>query len=124
MNDRCHPDDEAGFALLETMIALAIMAVMAGLTFLTISTNAQVVRDVALRRRAALVAQSVLDRTVAAGPDAPREGRDAGLIWTAAVTPYGGDGVLHGGVSLVTVTVTDGRVERPLIRLRTLGLSR
>jgi type II secretion system protein I len=115
---RTIPEKEQGFGLVETLVAVAIMALMASLTFAVIATNAQATRLVEDRRLAAMVAQSVIDQVAVGGPQA---GESAGLAWRATVEPYSGDAA-RGGLPLDQITVSVGLpgAPTPLLRLKTL----
>lgn len=111
-----------GFAIVEVVIAAAIVAGMMALTYRTIAANAQAARQVAERRHAAMLARSVLDQ-VTAGPAAAeqaRTGRDGGLTWRTARSPYGSGGALP--LERVVVEVRDAT--GPVLTLQTLRVTR
>jgi len=87
MMQRRPPAREAGFSLVETLIALAIIAAMTGVMADISVQDARAQAAVRDRRLAAIVARSALDRAAAGeGADA---GEDAGLAWHIAREPYG-----------------------------------
>ncbi|HYZ48240.1 MAG TPA: type II secretion system protein [Sphingomonas sp.] len=105
---------EQGFALAETLVALAIVGTMLAMTFRLIGSNALQVRQVEDRAVATLVARSALDYAVAIGRvgDGPLSGTSAGYRWEASVGPYAGDGRRQSRLRRVSVTVrgTGGKV--------------
>lgn len=116
---------EAGFALLETLVAAAIIAATMGMTYEAVASGARTAREMQDRRQASLVAQSLLAQvgaTIALSPGAS-SGRDGALTWLVEVAPVAGDDAPGaGGPPLMSVRATVGRVgeARPLVALRTL----
>ncbi len=113
---------EAGFALIDAMVSLAILGVVLGLFFEVVQTTLDARRHAAASRRAVLVAQSQLalaetSRSMAAS------GQDGALRWRTSVEPYAGQANSR-GLEQVTVTVTDGLSGRPQVALSTLRLAR
>jgi hypothetical protein len=98
---RRHPPAETGAVLVEALVAVLIIAGMAGLWFQTVNDNARQQRGLADRRTAMLVAQSQLATVGIIGAIAPgvRTGSDAGMTYAVAIAPAGE------GLSLVTVSV-------------------
>jgi Tfp pilus assembly protein PilV len=111
-----------GLAIVEVVIATAIVAGMMALTYRTIAANAQAARQVAERRHAAMLARSVLDQLTAgpAAADQARLGRDGALTWRTARTPYGHGGALP--LERVAVEVRDAT--GPVLTLQTLRVAR
>lgn len=72
-------DEEAGFSLIEALIALGIVAAITAAFFQTVGQNALASRGANDRREALLVAQSVIDRAVAG--ERVTSGRDGELHW-------------------------------------------
>ena len=114
-------EDEHGFGLIETLIAVAIMALMASITFEVIATNAQATKQVADRRLAAMVAQSAIEQITANAISGREDGQNAGLAWHATIERYSDDAA-RGGLPLDLITVIVARPGAPgqLLRLRTL----
>lgn len=111
----------AGFAIVEVVIAAAIVAGMMALTYRSIVTNAQAGRMVAARRTAAMVAQSVLAQATAApGGAQPTQGRDGALTWRVDRSPYPGSGALP--LERAAVLVRDDR--GPVLTLQTVRVAR
>lgn len=113
---------EAGFAIVEVVVAAAIVAGMMALTYRTIVGNAQAGRMVAERRNAAMLAQSVLAQATAS-PDAAslvQTGRDGALTWQVARSAYDNGGT----APLERVAVRVSGPNGPLITLDTLRLAR
>ncbi|MBX9664015.1 type II secretion system protein [Novosphingobium sp.] len=77
---------EAGFSLIEMLIALAIVTAMTGALVGTVGQDARARLAVQQRREALLVAQSVLDQM--ADANAPLEGRWRGYGWRVLRQPY------------------------------------
>ena len=113
---------ESGFALIEAIAALGVIAVISGMFLMTVQSSAQARRHVEQVRAGTLVARSRLDQAVAlARFDA--SGRDGAFDWSARVAPYAG--AANGpGLQEVTVTVSDHASGAPVAQLRTLRLAR
>lgn len=115
-----------GFSLVETLVALAVIAMMSGLFFDSISTNAKLAHTVAARREAVLLAQSLL--AAATAPSDTRNVADSGssrnLRWRITRVPHGGD-ARDSGVPLeeVRIEVADRATGRRLTSVRTLRLA-
>jgi hypothetical protein len=97
------------------MVAVLIIAGMAGLWFQTVSETARAQRGLADRRLAMLVAQSQIATVGVLGDIAPgvRTGSDAGMAYAITISPAGD------GLSRVAVAV-NGADGAPLARLETL----
>ncbi|WP_137861284.1 MULTISPECIES: prepilin-type N-terminal cleavage/methylation domain-containing protein [unclassified Sphingomonas] len=117
----------AGFSLVETLVALAVIAMMSGLFFDSIGTNANLSRTVAARREAVLLAQSLL--AAATAPSDSRNVADSGssrnLRWRITRLSRGGD-ARDGGIPLeeVRIEIADRTTGRPLTSVHTLRLAR
>ncbi len=117
--------DDAGFSLIEALIALAIIAAMTGALVETVAADAHARLAVDQRRAALLIAQSALDR--AKGGEAIDSGRAAGsgpeLAWHIDRQPYQQDAVPFAATRLeqLTVTVEDAG-GRALARLATVRI--
>lgn len=96
---------ETGAVLVEALIAILIVAAMAGLWFETVAGNARQQQALADRRLAMLVARSQLATVGVLSAIAPGEttGSDAGFDWKITIE---GGGEAPRGARLVTVTVT------------------
>ncbi len=118
-------NDEAGFSLIEALIALAIIAAMTGALVETIVTDAHARLAVQQRRAALLIAQSALDR--ARGGEAVDFGRFQAsgppLTWHIDREPYQDHAVPFAATRLerLTVTVADMDGHR-LARLATVRI--
>lgn len=86
---------ERGVALLEVLIACAIIMTMLGVTYQTIQTHARAAARLEDQRRAVLVAQSVMARVGAdiALAQGVTDGAEQGLSWRIEVDRFRGDGV-------------------------------
>ena len=114
-----------GFALVETLIATAIIAVMTAAFFQVVAGHARSVQTISERRAAVLVARSALDAAVGDNEDiVPRRGTDSRLQWRVTINPYeprtGGAPPLE----LVTVTVAPVGGDRAILQLRSLRTGR
>lgn len=111
-----------GLAIVEVVIATAIVAGMMALTYRTIAANARAAGLVAERRHAAMLARSVLDQATAgpAAAEQARVGRDGTLAWQVSRQPYGGGGALP--LEQVSVQVRDAT--GPVLTLQTLRVAR
>jgi len=118
------PHREGGFALAETLVALAVIATMTALFYDSIVVDARATQMAAARRGAALVARSVLDAVSAPGAT-PLEGRQGEFVWRAQISSFE-QGARDSGppLELVSVSVTQPPSDRPLVRLQTLRLGR
>lgn len=118
---------ESGFSLVETLVALAVIASMTGLLFETVSANASFARTVAKKREAMMIAQSLLAQmTVPGGVGAMAEqGSMHGIGWRVIHSRRGG-GARDGGAPLeeVRIVVADQATGHDLSNVRTLRLVR
>ncbi len=109
---------ETGSILIEALVAVAIVAAMAGLWFNTLAQGAAAERATADRRTALLVARSQLATVgvyTAAAPGVT-SGRDAGMAWRIDITPFP-----EAGQGMEQVVVSVGRPgAAALATLRTL----
>ncbi len=115
-----------GFALVETLIATAIIAVMLGVTLQAIALGARQTRMIEDRRQAMLIAQSQLSAAGAAQSDVfgDSNGLTSGIRWRITRRPYRTD--QPSVARLEEVTVTAGRADDPraLIILKTVRVAR
>ncbi len=118
------PHREAGVALVETLIAAAIICAMLVVWLQSAATAAATERMIADRRAATLIARSALEAAsaVAADPQLVAGGATPRFRWQVAIEPYAGGA----GPTLqrATVTVTAIATGRPLVTLSTLRLAR
>jgi len=123
---QCPRPSETGFGLVETLIAVAIIATVTIVTFQSIVMNARAMQAVEDRRTAVLVAKSALDAAVggSVGIDGPRSGNDGRMHWQVAVTPFQSRLGNAPPLDLITATVTLQGTERPILQLRTLKIGR
>jgi prepilin-type N-terminal cleavage/methylation domain-containing protein len=119
--------NDRGFSLVEALVALAIIAALAGALAETIGAHARMRAAMAQRHMALLVAQSALAR-VSAGD--PVEGGQAGdLFWHVVREPYDAGGAIGAGQGFavvaplehVGVAVEDG-AHHPVVTLRTVRI--
>jgi general secretion pathway protein I len=116
---------EAGFSLVEALVAFAIIAAMTGVLVETIAADAHARLAVQQRRAALLIAQSALDR--ARGGEAVdaghADGPGAELSWHIEREPYEEGSVPFAAARLerLTVTVADAG-GHPLARLATVRI--
>ncbi|HEX7853235.1 MAG TPA: prepilin-type N-terminal cleavage/methylation domain-containing protein [Sphingobium sp.] len=118
---------EEGFSLIETLVALAIIASMTALLFDAISLNARMTERVARKREAILLARSLLAQaSIPDGQGAMAEkGQWRTLYWRLSHRTIDG-GARDAGVPLeeVRVEVFDGLSRRRLTHVQTLRLGR
>tara|TARA_B110001454_G_scaffold12763_2_gene11610 strand:+ start:585 stop:977 length:393 start_codon:yes stop_codon:yes gene_type:complete len=88
------PAGERGVALLEVLIACAIVMAMLGVTYQAMQTHARAAYRLDDQREAVLVAQSVLARVGADIALAPGviDGGERGLSWRIEIDRYRADG--------------------------------
>lgn len=128
MMHRPQPQPANGFALVETLIAAAMIAGMLGVVFQVIQTGARQSREVENRRVAILVAQSQMASIGAAQNSSFGETRgiSRGVHWRIAIKPYRALGA--SAVNLEEVTVTTGipaeNKPRDMFILRTIRVAR
>jgi prepilin-type N-terminal cleavage/methylation domain-containing protein len=117
---------QAGFSLVETLIATAIVATMSLMFYQSVTVNARALNAIGDRRAAALVAQSALDLAVAGSSsrDLPRSGIDGQMRWQIDIETFQPRTGAAPPLELITVTVTPNRALRPVLRLRSLRLGR
>lgn len=102
---------ERGVALLEVLIACAIVMAMLGVTYQAMQTHARAANRLEGQREAVLVAQSVLARVGADIALAPgvTDGGERGLRWRIEVERYRGEGAgPNDDPALMRVMVTVG----------------
>lgn len=119
-------DTCAGFAVLEAMIALGILAAMLGMFFASLANFAAQERLIRDRRGAVLVARSLLEQSAdQSGPVIGARGVDGDFAWSIVTSAYGG-GAFDTGPALETVTISVARAgsAQPLVQLRTLRFGR
>lgn len=116
---------EAGFSLVETLVALAVIAGMSAMLFESISAHALAADRTAQKREAILLARSLLAQAgISAGPvELADNGRWRDLSWRFTRRPVGG-GARDSAAALqqVRVDVLDRKSGRRLVRVETLRL--
>jgi type II secretory pathway pseudopilin PulG len=94
---------ETGSVLVEALVAVLIVAAMAGLWFDTLAQGVRQQRTLADRRTAMLVAQSQLAAASVRNPSGQESsGVNAGMEWRTSIEPFPAAGE---GIERVTVTV-------------------
>lgn len=120
-------DSETGFSLVETLVALAVIAGMAGILFEAVAANAQAASGLARRREAVMLAQSLLAQaTMPPGPgELAEKGEWNGLAWRFSRRPIA-VGARDSGLPLeeVRIDVVAQPGGRRLVTVRTLRLDR
>ncbi|ATY34228.1 type II secretion system protein [Sphingomonas psychrotolerans] len=118
--------DASGFSLVETLVALAVIAAMSALLFEMVSANAGFAQATAKRREAVLLAESLLAATTAPSDShtVADTGKARGFNWRITRARRGG-GARDTGIPLeeVRITVTDGTTGRSLTSVQTLRLA-
>ncbi len=118
--------DQSGFALIETLVATAIVAMMAAMLFDVVIRDSMAHRALAQRRVAVAIAQSRLEQAAVVGltGDLPSNGVDQGFQWRITKALSGGNARETGPpLSLVTVEVAPVGQPRPMVRLQTLQIA-
>ncbi len=124
MNDTM-PPSQRGFALVETLIAAAIIAGMSVAAFQMIATHAKSVTAVAERRAAILMARSALDAAVGgAEPSSMVSAGNPPLRTTIEISPYRSAAGSAPALDLVTVRVTRANSSHVVTQLRSLRVGR
>jgi len=121
--------NEQGFSLVEALVALAIVAALAGALAETLGAHARTRGAMAARRQALMVAQSALARVEAGDP--AEGGQWGDLTWHVAREPYDAGGSPGAGntfamaapLEQVSVAVEDA-AHRPLVMLRSVRVMR
>ncbi len=116
------PPEEQGFALMDALVALAILGVILGMFVETVQSTAQARRHAADSRQAILVAQSRLALAVESD-GLPPSGRDGAFQWSSSVARYPGSDNSQ-GLEQVSVRVADAASGRVIATLSTLRLVR
>ncbi|MEJ1970187.1 MAG: prepilin-type N-terminal cleavage/methylation domain-containing protein [Rhizomicrobium sp.] len=120
------PSRQNGFALIDVLVALAILAVSLTALFRVIADSAARTRDAEAHRAAELIAQSEL---AAAGiayklNEGPVTGAEGPFAWWMEASPYGGNAESSAGTLwFVTVGVQLRTGGSPLVVLRSLRLA-
>jgi type II secretory pathway pseudopilin PulG len=116
---------QGGFALVETLIATAIIAGMLAAVFQVIQTGAQQSRSVEQRRLAILTAQSQLAAVGASENNRLGESRGVSneISWRISITPRGRSRTSTARLEDVTVTTGIAGEERALFVLRTIRVA-
>jgi general secretion pathway protein I len=119
-------DPEAGFTLIEALIALALVSILLVSIGSLVATNAQNVRHleqhVALMETARLIASGI----PRAGEPLPRDqrGQMAGFAWQMRASPFRGESSIVAGTPFVP-TLVELRVRSPsgaILSLQTIRL--
>lgn len=115
---------ERGFSLVETLIATAIIATMAAVTFQAIAANAQATQAIVDRRAAVMLAKSALDLGMAGiGVRSEAQGQTVGsLTWSLSIEPYQPRTDTAPPLDRITVTVRHVASGRAVLRLTSLKL--
>ncbi|HEX8232264.1 MAG TPA: hypothetical protein VF559_02820 [Caulobacteraceae bacterium] len=115
---------ETGSVLIEALVALAIVAMLMGVTYQAVGGSAVRARGAEARRAAVLVAQSALSGVGSATPLTPgrNSGIDGDMVWQVDVAPYrtGFAGSTAGALYAVSATVRRRDDPRVLAALQTL----
>ncbi|MGV3510856.1 MAG: PulJ/GspJ family protein [Novosphingobium sp.] len=116
---------ERGFALVEAMVALAIVAGMSVLFFQTLSGSSRAAEGIEVRRLAVLIAQSQLAAAEAGAIRPGEEGESAGMHWSLSAEPWE-QTARSGGLQLqkLQVSVSLAGSSRPVMVLESLRASR
>lgn len=118
---------EDGFTLVETLIALMILAISAGLFVQSVALATGQIRTSALAESAELLAITLrAERGVGVGNDAVAEGTDpaSGLYWRLVQErrPRIVDDVKRASVSIMSIQVRAAKNSAPIFELRSVSL--
>lgn len=115
----------AGFALVETLVAAAIVAIMLVVALQAIVAQSRASRLVEQRRLAVLVAQSQLAAIDAVAGDRAlaTQGVTSGIRWRISVRPFA-TRYSRPRLDEVTIAAGAGNGANPLVILRTLRIAR
>jgi type II secretory pathway pseudopilin PulG len=115
-----------GFALVETLIATAIVAAALGVTWQVVETGARQTRGLENRRLAILVAQSQLAAVGAAQNNSFGDTRGVtdGIAWRITVRPYTQGPVSMAKLETITVVTGIDKERRDLFSLSTVRVAR
>jgi len=116
-----------GFALVDSMVALAIFAVMSALLFQTVSSTVIAKRHLADSRQAILLAQSRLAELQDADSANTLQdsGRDGNFLWRTKVERQAETANDNGqGLETISVAVSNASTGRIVVRLKSLRLAR
>ena len=113
---------ERGFSLIETLIALAIVASMTAALVSTAAQDARTRHMVQQRRQAIMIAQSALDQMADIG--APTGGQVGDYGWQVSRQPYGANDPLdrHPLEQLTVAVSASGAQRREIVRLSTVRI--
>ncbi len=114
-----------GFALVETLVASAIIAGMLGLTFQSIETATRHTRMIEDSRLAMMIAQSQMTAIGAAQSASFGEARGvtSGVAWRMSARPYRANVTSAIKLDLITVSARPVGGARDLVVLKTLRVS-
>jgi prepilin-type N-terminal cleavage/methylation domain-containing protein len=116
-----------GFSLVETLVALAVIAAMTAMLFDTLSANALLAQRLAHRREAVMLARSLLDQAVLPGAGGVRadNGQWQGLAWQVNRRPIEAGARASGPpLEQVQIVVAEAASGHRLATARTLRLRR
>ncbi|SEH48166.1 prepilin-type N-terminal cleavage/methylation domain-containing protein [Magnetospirillum fulvum] len=120
------PTDQ-GFALIEAMVAVTIIAAAAAAMVQVLADGAVRSRAIATQRTALLVAQSRLAAVGRESPVAPgfTSGTDGAFVWSVRIGPYqtGQGRSSAGDMFLVAVAVRTAGASSDAVELRSLRLA-
>lgn len=117
---------QSGFALADSLIALAVIAVMTGLLFTTLGSATRTSSQISDRRQAVMVAQSALalanGRLAAA--EAGRAGRIGDYRWQIETAPYTGTHTANSvALERITVSVSREGETNTMVMLKSLRIA-
>ncbi len=110
--------EEAGFSLIEALVALAVIAVSVSAFLAALGQDAKLEGAASRRSLAVMVARSALDRAM--GGDNTPSGRDQGLGWQVSRQPHGlTDPLDRVRLEDVVVTVSSDGIT-PIVTLKSI----
>lgn len=118
--------DDRGSVLIESVVALAIIAMILAATLQVVGDGARRATRAEGTRLATLTAQSVIAAAGTTIPlDSSTSGSDGPVLWRLDAVPYAAGEIGRAGTPmLVSVTAVDRRDPRSRVAIRTVRLAR
>jgi type II secretory pathway pseudopilin PulG len=115
---------EAGFALVEVLVAAVILAGVTAMYMRSAASSAGAAHAIEVRRSAILVARSALEQASIENSGLPLRGRQGGYDWQVSILPEPGSDSSALRLERVIVRVSAADGDTPLVTLTTLRIVR